>query len=68
MRREMKSHSIVTIESVYSYALDIFSNDRDKTNIWWVTPNDFLDGKSPYQITKEGKGKKLLSIMQESGL
>lgn len=58
----------LTYEKVYNHALSVFCQDRDKTNIWWMTKNPLLDGMSPYEMVKEGKGRKLIRIMERCGI
>lgn len=54
----------LTYEKVYTFALEIFQYDRDKTNAWWMGAQSELDNKSPYQLVKEGKGRQLMKFMQ----
>ena len=52
-----------TYEHVYNYALEMFCHDKDKCNAWWLGKNDLFDGKAPYELVKEGKGRKLIKLM-----
>lgn len=54
-----------TYSKVYSYALEVFNYDKDKTNSWWINKQDYLNGKSPYELVKEGKGRKLMKILEK---
>lgn len=53
----------VTYAKVYSYALELFEYDKDKTNAWWMGKHEELGGKSPYEMVKEGKARKLINII-----
>ncbi len=53
-----------TYEKVYSYALEMFEYDKDKTNAWWLSKCEALGDKAPYELVKEGKGAKLLTLIQ----
>ena len=53
----------LTYAKVYSFALELFGYDKDKTNSWWMTKCEELGDKSPYEMVKEGKGRKLLKLI-----
>ncbi|HMG16373.1 MAG TPA: hypothetical protein VK590_13040 [Saprospiraceae bacterium] len=54
----------LTYAKVYSYALELFDYDKDKTNSWWLTKQEELGGKAPFELVKEGKGRRLVRIIQ----
>ena len=58
------SHKNLTYAKVYNYALEMFKYDKDKTNHWWLTKNELLDGRSPFEMVKMGKGRKLVKLIQ----
>lgn len=58
----------LTFEKVYNYALELFCYDRDKVNSWWISGNEDLGGMSPYEMVKNGKGRKLIRIMEKCGV
>lgn len=66
-RENMTAPKSITYEKVYNYALEIFGYDKDKTNAWWVAQSDELNGIAPYQMVKEGKGRKLMKILERCG-
>jgi uncharacterized protein (DUF2384 family) len=53
----------ITYSHAYSKALEVFQYDKDKTNSWWISKHNEFDGKSPYELVKEGNGRKLMKIM-----
>jgi uncharacterized protein (DUF2384 family) len=57
-----------TYEKVYNYVLDLFEQDKDKANSWWLGQQEELNGKAPYQMVKEGNGRKLIKILQKCGI
>jgi len=59
-----KSPRNLTYSQIYSFALEIFGYDKDKTNAWWLTKCEELGGKAPHELIKEGKGRKLLRLIQ----
>lgn len=54
----------LTYAKIYSYALELFQYDKDKTNVWWLTKCEQFGDKAPYELVKEGKGRKLMKLMQ----
>ena len=50
-------------DKIYHYALQLFGYDREKTNLWWMTKNEQLDGLSPFEMIKEGKGRQLMKLI-----
>jgi uncharacterized protein (DUF2384 family) len=58
----MSSPKNTTYARVYSMALEIFKYDKDKTHAWWLSKNPVLDGKAPYEMVKEGKGRTLIKL------
>jgi hypothetical protein len=59
-----RSHKNLTYEKVYQYALELFEYDRDKANHWWMTKQEELDGLSPFEMVKIGKGRALVRLIQ----
>lgn len=57
-----------TYEMVYTRALELFEQDRNKTNLWWITKQEILDNKAPYEMVKEGKARKLIRMMEKCGV
>lgn len=64
----MNTPKTLTYEKVYSHVLELFNHDRDKANSWWISKNDLLDNKAPYEMVKEGKARKLMRIMEKCGI
>jgi len=57
----------LTYERVYNKALEVFDDDRDKTNHWWMTKQKEFNDMSPYEMVKNGKGLRLLKILERCG-
>lgn len=60
MKRSPKN---LTYAKVYNVALELFRFDKDKTNTFWMTKNEMLNGLSPFEMVKEGRGRELLKII-----
>lgn len=58
----------MTYEKVYNYVLELFGQDRNKANAFWIREQDELGGKAPHQMVKEGKGRKLIKILEKCGI
>lgn len=58
----------LTYEKVYNHAYSLFGHDKDKTNVWWMGKQELLDNMSPYEMVKEGKGRKLMKILERCGI
>jgi hypothetical protein len=58
----------LTYEKVYTFVLELFQYDRDKTNAFWMNKLPELDNKSPYEMVKEGKARKLMRVMEKCGI
>jgi len=56
----------ITYAKVYSYALEMFQYDKDKTNSWWMSKRPEFDNKSPYELVKSGKAKKVIRIINRA--
>lgn len=52
-----------TYAKVYSYALEVFQHDKDKTNTWWMSKIKEFGDKSPYEMVKTGKAKKIMTLL-----
>ncbi len=66
MKVEYKQTSkITTYERIYLSAKDLFKDDMNRLNLWWLQRHDSLGGKAPYEMIKEGKGRKLLRIIEK---
>lgn len=59
----MTSPKNTTYSRVYSITLEIFDYDKDKAHKWWLAKNALLDGKAPYEMVKEGKGRRLIKLL-----
>jgi hypothetical protein len=33
-------------------------------NAWWMTKNNEMDGLTPYEMVKNGKGRKLMRMLE----
>lgn len=55
----------ITYEQAYSFALELFGYDKDKTTAWWLSRQKVLNDKSPYEMVKEGQGRRLMRIMRQ---
>lgn len=65
MKVEYLSSPRATIyERIYTSAMELFNHDKNKFNLWWLQRHEFLGGKAPYEMIKEGKGRKLLKIIE----
>lgn len=58
----------LTYAKVYSYALELFNYDKDKTNSWWLTKQEELGDKAPFELVKEGKGRRLVRMIQRCSI
>lgn len=65
---EMSKPRNLTYEQVYNRVLELFFHDRDKANAWWMSRNQHLDNKAPYEMIKEGKARKLVRFLQRCGI
>jgi hypothetical protein len=54
----------ITYATVYEFALEVFQYDKDKLNAWWITRHEELNGKSPYEVIRDGKGQWLMKHLQ----
>jgi len=54
----------VGFQRVYERVLELFDNDRSKANFWWMSQQESLDNKSPYEMVKQGHGRKIIKILQ----
>ncbi len=52
-----------TYSQVYNMALELFENDKDKTNSWWMNKCDEFGGLAPYEMVKHGKARKLIKLI-----
>jgi uncharacterized protein (DUF2384 family) len=59
-----RSPKNLTYAKVYNYALEMFQYNRDKTNHWWISRQKILGDKSPFELVKMGKGRKLVRLIQ----
>jgi hypothetical protein len=64
---EMHRPRNLTYEAVYNYALIVFGFDRDKVNSWWMKKNEKFDNLAPHEMVREGKGRKLMRILEKCG-
>lgn len=53
----------LTYARVYSFALELFQFDKDKTNVWWMSKRKELNDKSPFEMVKTGKGRLLMKYI-----
>lgn len=49
---------------VYTLALEAFQYDHQITNTWWMAAHEIFDGLSPYEMTKNGRGRKVVRIIE----
>lgn len=69
MKSERKSSPRnTTYQQVYKTAEEFFGYDKDKLNCWWMTRQDELGNKAPYELVKEGKGRMLIKMMEKCAL
>ena len=64
----MGSPKNITYEKIYNRALDLFNGDRNRTNLWWIRKSELFDNKAPHELVREGKGQKLMKIIERCGL
>lgn len=55
----------LTYKQVYDRALELFNNDKDKVNSWWMSQCDEFNGLSPYQMVKDGYGRKVIRLLDK---
>lgn len=55
----------LTYKKVYDYALEFFGYDKDKTLCWWMRKSKELGDKSPFEMVKEGNGRRLMRMMEK---
>lgn len=53
----------LTYRIVYEVALEVFKQDKDKTNIWWMTQIKDFENRTPFEIVRSGDGRKLIKTM-----
>ncbi|VVC75968.1 hypothetical protein AQUSIP_12690 [Aquicella siphonis] len=53
----------ISYAKVYSYALEMFQYDKDKTNCWWMSKLPEFGNKSPYEMVKEGRSKEIVKLI-----
>jgi len=58
----------LTYEQVFNHALEMFQFNKDKTLSWWMSPQQELGDKSPFQFVKEGNGRALVRIIERCKL
>jgi hypothetical protein len=66
IKRDRKISGI-SYEMVYVRALQLFDNDPERTNVWWLKKSSELKGLAPYEMVRNGKGRKLLRILERCG-
>lgn len=54
----------VGYQQIYEMALEMFGHDRNKTNSWWLTKQNSLGNKSPYESARDGNARKLMKIIE----
>lgn len=59
----MTRHKNVTYEQVRRLALQVFGEDKDKLNAWWMAKRDEFDNKSPYEVVRDGRGRWLMDYL-----
>jgi hypothetical protein len=57
-----------TYQQVRDIAYEFFQYDKDKLDAWWMTKQDELDNKAPYELVKEGKGRMLIKLLERCAL
>lgn len=50
----------VTYQMVFEKLYEFFQYDKDKALSFYLRPIEKLDNESPYEMIKNGKGRKLL--------
>ena len=55
------------LKKVLDCAIEFF-NDKDKAYKWWLTKDPNLKGKSPFQVSKEGKGHQFIKMFESTGM
>lgn len=53
------------LTEIKALVLKAFDGDRDKTNLWYESPNPLLGNISPMQMLEFGRGEKLLQLVKE---
>lgn len=65
VQENKKAPRNLTYRQVYNSALEMFDNDKDKTNSWWMSPQEEFENLSPYEMVKTGKGRKLMRLINK---
>jgi hypothetical protein len=66
MKNESKSiPRNLTYEQVYDFALEVFYNDKDKRDAWWMSRCEEFGGLSPYLMVKNGKGRRVMRLLEK---
>jgi len=55
----------LTYKKVFDHALEFFGHDRDKTLSWWMKKAEEFGNLSPFEMVKEGKGRRLIRMMEK---
>jgi len=55
----------LTYAKVYNSALEMFGYDRDKANSWWMSRCEEFGGLSPYQMVKNGYGRRVMRLLEK---
>jgi len=53
----------LTYEKVLNSAIEMFG-DRDKATSWWISKQEQLGGKSPYELVRDGKGRYVMKMIE----
>ncbi|MDE2024889.1 MAG: hypothetical protein KGJ07_00170 [Patescibacteria group bacterium] len=56
-----------SMQDLINAAIECFGC-KDMAYSWWTSKNTQLEGKSPFEVTKEGKGHKAMKILYRLGL
>lgn len=54
-------------KEILDHVID-FYKDKDKALMWWMSNNPNLQDKSPFQLAKEGKGHKVMRLIESCGI
>lgn len=56
----------ITYAQALEEIMEYFGYNKDIALAWYMSPNDDLDGLSPYEMIKQGNGQRLMRIIRNS--
>lgn len=56
----------VTYEKAFNLIVEFFNDDKDKAMKWYMTRNPLLGNIAPFEMIKQGRGRKLVQFIEVS--